>query len=86
MKKILCVLLSCFLILGLCGCASAVEEIDKSDNDVSMFIKIETFSAPHGGGAYVFYHRETKVMYIISHDGVATVMLNPDGTPQLYSE
>lgn len=86
MKKILALLLVIILVLGLCGCTSTVEEIDKSDNNISMFVKVETFSSPNGGGVRVFYHRETKVMYIIGYEGVATVMLNPDGTPQLYSE
>lgn len=86
MKKILCLLLVLILLFSFAGCAPRVPEKNSSQESTSMFVKIETFRVSSGGGSYVFYHKDTKVMYIISYDGVATVMLNPDGTPQLYNK
>lgn len=70
------------LTLSLCAC-SKVES--KADSDKpSMFVKIEKAS-----GWLVVYHRDTKVMYVVSNGGYNvgdfTVLLNPDGTPMLYS-
>lgn len=84
MKKILSLFLVLIISLSFVGCATAVPEEKIEQGSTSMFVKIETFRASSGGGAYVFYHKDTKVMYIISYDGVATVMRNPDGTPQIY--
>lgn len=48
--------------------------------DLSMFETIERTEKWK-----VIYHRETKVMYIIMRDhGEMEVMVNADGTPQLY--
>ena len=87
MKKIIAILMCILLIcLVFCGCTDTVvaPEEEVNQDATSMFVKVETFRSAHGGGAYVFYHKDTKVMYIIGYDGVATVMLNPDGTPQTY--
>ena len=87
MKKIIAILMCILLIcLVFCGCTDTVVATSEEVNQdaTSMFVKVETFRSAHGGGAYVFYHKDTKVMYIIGYDGVATVMLNPDGTPQTY--
>lgn len=88
MKKILALFLALLLCLNLCSCStSTVEvEVEMPSSNTSMFIKIETFRTPDCEKAYVFYHKETKVMYVISSDGIATVMLNLDGTPQVYQE
>ena len=87
MKKIIAILMCILLIcLVFCGCTDTVVATSEEVNQdaTSMFVKVETFRSAHGGGAYVFYHKDTKVMYIIGYDGVATVMFNPDGTPQTY--
>lgn len=48
-----------------------------------MFVEVESNTFWQ-----VVYHRETKVMYVISHGtrnyGNFTVLLNPDGTPQVW--
>lgn len=48
-----------------------------------MFVLIE-----EGEYWYVYYHQETKVMYVMSlssyNRGNFTVMVNPDGSPMLY--
>ena len=85
MRKILCLFLVLIMLFSFAGCAAAVPEEKPDQEATSMFVKLETFRASSGGGAYVFYHKDTKVMYIVSYDGVATIMLNPDGTPQTYS-
>ena len=85
MKKILCLFLALTILFSFVGCAAAVPEEKPNQEAPSMFVKLETFRASSGGGAYVFYHKDTKVMYIVSYEGVATIMLNPDGTPQTYS-
>lgn len=88
MKKILCLFLVLVILFSFAGCAAAVPEENPNQEYqelTSMFVKLETFRASSGGGTYVFYHKDTKVMYIVSYEGVATVMLNPDGTPQTYS-
>lgn len=49
----------------------------------SMFIIVESNFL-----WYVVYHRDTKVMYTVSHGdynkGHFTLLVNPDGTPMLY--
>lgn len=84
MKKIICIILTLVICLSFCGCGTVATPEENTNTSTSMFVKVETFRSAHGGGAYVFYHKDTKVMYIIGYDGVATVMLNPDGTPQTY--
>ena len=86
MKKILCLFLILIMVFSFAGCAAAVPEENPNQETTSMFVKLETFRASSGGSAYIFYHKDTKVMYIMSYYGVATIMLNPDGTPQIYSK
>ena len=86
MKKILCLFLALTILFSFAGCTVALPEENANQETTSMFIKLETFRASSGGGAHVFYHKDTKVMYIVSYDGVATIMLNPDGMPQIYSK
>ena len=74
-------------MFSFCGCTDtivATPEEEANQDTTSMFVKVETVRSASGGGVYIFYHRDTKVMYMIGYDGVATVMLNPDGTPQTY--
>lgn len=56
---------------------------EAADVDQSMFVLIEK-----GEHWYVYYHRETKVMYVMSFSsynrGNFTIMVNPDGSPMLY--
>ena len=73
------------LVLGGCSSVAIMQEQPSTTNNTSMFVRIEYFRAPDGGYCYICYNKDTKVMYIISYDGIATVMLNPDGTPQTYS-
>ena len=70
------------LALSLCACSKVESKADS--DEPSMFVKIENV-----GVWLVVYHRDTKVMYVVSNGGYNagdfTVLLNPDGTPMLYS-
>lgn len=80
--RIVAILLSIIIALSLCACNGVESQID--GDKPSMFVKIEKTS-----GWLVVYHRDTKVMYVVSNGGYNvgdfTVLLNPDGTPMLYS-
>lgn len=83
MKKIAAILVI-FALLMLCSCEgrSTVSSVENKKEE-SMFIVVED--------AYlwrVVYHRDTKVMYVISlgysNSGDFCVLVNPDGTPMLW--
>lgn len=75
------------LILALCvtftGCSKNPIESKVVEETPSMFVKVESSSY-----WCVVYHRETKVMYVVStgyyNMGNFTLLVNPDGTPMLY--
>lgn len=83
MKRII---LICALVLCLlCSCgATVINESDiKAESNISMFVELER--------SYywtVVYHRDTKVMYVVSNDayiqGIFTMLVNADGTPMVY--
>jgi hypothetical protein len=78
-KKILICLLIAVLALSSCVC---------SEGDTpSQFTTIEINTSC---GYYIVYHKDTKVMYTVSKGdfnwGNFTLLVNPDGTPQLYDE
>ena len=79
MKKLIAIILVCLLLTG-CDVAAVEKE---TPNDKSMFIMVEDNLLWD-----VVYHRETRVMYVISmggyNGGNFTVLLNPDGTPMLW--
>lgn len=57
----------------------------KEPKPTSMFVAIEKNSLY---GFWVVYHRDTKVMYVVS-DGVNNVgnfmlLVNPDGSPMVW--
>lgn len=83
MKKLLVMIL--FMLL-LTGCSETSGSQDS--NESNMFVCIQPSDLYH---AYdVVYHKNTKVMYVVSHGannlGTFTVLVNPDGTPMLYEE
>lgn len=84
MKKVVAV----FVLLAIClifvsGCTKNKSESEVTEDKPSMFVLIE-----EGSHWKVYYHRDTKVMYVMSHSsdnrGNFTVMVNPDGSPMLY--
>ena len=78
MKKIIAIVIG--LCVFLCGCTS-VETVENESS--SMFVRIESAETWD-----VVYHKETKVMYVVSdgsrHRGAFTLLVNPDGTPMIY--
>lgn len=80
-KKFIVCLVAVFL---LCGCRD-VESVNTDNTQKSMFVRIETASTWS-----VVYHRETKVMYVVScggyNGGNFTLLVNADGTPMLYEK
>lgn len=88
MKKFIIILVILTFTLLLYACGPSMEpDKDKDTSNMSMFVLLENSEA---NGFRVVYHRETKVMYVIStgmyNNGTFTVMLNPDGTPMLWEE
>lgn len=85
MKKLIATIL--VIALSMCafaGCSySAIEQEEKEDAEHSMFVRLE-----NTGSWQIVYHKETKVMYAVSiggyNSGNFTLMVNPDGTPQIW--
>ena len=78
-------LVACIIVcLLLTGCSSTPVE-DQQTSPASMFVKVE-----ETGGWDVLYHRETKVMYVVStgvyNYGTFTLLVNADGTPMLWED
>lgn len=76
-KKILICLLIAVLALSSCMCSEG--------HTPSQFATIEDEV-----GYKIVYHKKTKVMYAVSkgsyNRGNFTLLVNSDGTPQLYNE
>jgi hypothetical protein len=85
MKKLIATILAITLCMcAFTGCSySAIEQEEKENSGSSMFVRLEKASSWH-----IVYHKETKVMYAVSRGGYNagnfTLMVNPDGTPQIW--
>ena len=84
-KRTICALLCVIFAFFLIGCGEPTISHVEEPKPKSMFVAIETNSLY---GFWVVYHRDTKVMYVVS-DGVYnagnfTLLVNPDGTPMLW--
>lgn len=83
MKNVMLFLTLFALAMVLCACSANKTESKIVEDKPSMFVKIE-----EGPAWNVYYHSETKVMYVVSmlsyNCGNFTVLVNPDGTPMLY--
>lgn len=82
MKKIIAILIVCFMLLFSVGCQEVY--VDKESHSISsMFVKVES-----AGNWYVVYHKATKVMYVVSdgveNRGTFTLMVDQDGKPLLW--
>lgn len=60
------------------------------DEETNMFIRVQRHNYYNGNYYDVVYHRDTKVMYVISrgqyNSGQFTLLVNADGSPMLYKE
>ena len=83
MKRFFMIFMVLALCLSLCGCGGSSVQVESNFSNTSMFVDVESNIFWQ-----VVYHRETKVMYVISQGtrnyGNFTVLLNPDGTPQVW--
>ena len=83
MRKIFCIFIAVALCLSLCACGGPPVQVESNVSAASMFVEVENNLTWR-----VVYHRETKVMYVISQGtenfGNFTVLLNADGTPQTW--
>jgi hypothetical protein len=67
------------MAFGLIGCSD-----DNQPRENGSFVEVE-----NGDGYEIVYHKDTKVMYIVSYgyrELSYEVMLNADGSPLLYEE
>lgn len=86
-KRVAVVVYVLALVIAMTACTwSEVEKTYDEDSDepiISMFVEVEK-----DYNFQVVYHRETKVMYVVSdgnyNRGNFTVLVNPDGSPMLY--
>ena len=73
------------MAFGLIGCHNDSQPKELASIDGSSFLIVED-----GVDYDIVYHKETKVMYIVSggqyNIGSFTVMVNADGTPMIYKE
>lgn len=81
-------LITCAMVLAIsltgCNYANVETNYDPEQEDIqSMFVKIE-----EGPSWSVVYHRETKVMYVVSSSGYNsgnfTLLVDENGNPMLY--
>ena len=87
-RKLAYILILSMLLLSGCDVKTVktVGEVGTvQKDDTSMFIEVE-----QTGGWKVVYHKETKVMYVVStgtyNFGTFTLLVNADGTPMLWEE
>lgn len=81
--KIACIILIATLILSGCAVKTVGKVGTVQKDDTSMFIEVE-----QTGVWKVVYHKETKVMYVVStgayNFGTFTLLVNADGTPMIW--
>ena len=86
-RKIFTLIMAACLSVSLVGCNGdrVTVENNKTTDNTSMFVEVE-----RGESWRVVYHKETKVMYVISlwnyNRGNFTVMVDADGKPLLWEE
>ena len=87
MKKLIAFLMAialCACLFVGCGGSPVSQSSSYNEDQASMFVSVEYVSE----NWRVVYHRDTKVMYVVStgsyNRGTFTVLLNPDGTPMIW--
>lgn len=86
-KKLLAVVISLMLCLGIVGCGTR-GDVEPESNDIgNKYIDLVTVYKDTGTRTQVVYDRNTKVMYFIKSSGYKfgiTPIYNSDGTVKLY--
>lgn len=57
--------------------------------ETKEFIIAKKYSDIQLGDYYIVYHKDTKVMYVVTSyckNNVFTLLVNPDGTPMLWDD
>lgn len=82
MKRAVAILII-LVMLTFCGCTGKATVTSEELQEESMFVLVEESNIFD-----VVYHRDTKVMYAVSHGGAVAgnfcLLVNPDGTPMLW--
>lgn len=82
-RKLAYILTLSMLLLSGCDVKTVGKVGTVQKDDTSMFIEVE-----QTGGWKVVYHKETKVMYVVStgayNFGTFTLLVNADGTPMIW--
>ena len=87
-KRILYSILAIIMVAFLTSCSfdeTQDEKVNRENSNIqsSMFVCIEVSTEWK-----VVYHKETKVMYVVSdysyNTGTFTLLVNADGSPMLY--
>lgn len=82
--KYLAVIVLVCAVFSSCSYVGMKSESEKDPAEqLSMFVQVESHWTWR-----VVYHKETKVMYAVSNinapGGFFTLLVNPDGTPQIW--
>lgn len=85
-KKIALIFAVLLIVMSLVACGlNEMEYAEESENETSMFVIVEENLLWS-----VVYHKETKVMYTISHGnyngGNFTLLVDQNGDPMIYGE
>ena len=88
MKKVITILCICLLLTG---CDEATESTEGNNQQKESKQKKSEFVTIEREWYYdIVYHRDTKVMYVVStgtnNQGTFTLLVNADGTPMVYTE
>lgn len=84
MKKLICLLLTILLLFTFVGCSSDIP-VEEHEEETEMFVVVD--EGNHHGYFYTaMYHKDTRVMYIVSNYNEFTVMVDQDGKPLLYDK
>ena len=87
MKKIITILIICLAIVFCSSCQDSVNvgKFEKAISNESMFVVVQKT-----GIWAVVYHKETKVMYVVSigtyNSGNFTLLVDENGKPLLWQE
>lgn len=88
MKKKITIILAIILILTLsvvfCSCSDDVVYDENYNENSHRLIMIEKGMYCASYCYYIYYDKETKVIYLLVPDGGVTVMLDENGKPLLY--
>lgn len=81
MKKLIIVIAVISIMLSGCGGPVNSEDNNYKPFTSSSFVKVED-----NLDYEIVYHKDTKVMYIVTYKGGYTVMVDENGTPLLWED